>query len=72
MYLNESAVYHGGEKILEKHEKKNNPNYKHFELWKQGFNLMLVFHTKRNVTAMNESEMCVEIIPCQRLWDVES
>lgn len=51
---------------------KTNPNNKHFELWNQAFSLILVFHTKRNVTEMNESEMRVEIIPCQRLWDVES
>lgn len=45
---------------------------------------MLIFHTRRNATKTNESEMCVEIatemnesevcakmILCQRLWHLE-
>lgn len=47
--------------------------------------LKLIFHTRRNATKMNESEMsvetatemnesevCAKIILCQRLWDLES
>lgn len=81
---NEKAVYHGGKKWW-KCEKNPNQNKKHFELWNQASNLMLNFHTRRNATKVNESEMCVEIatemnesemcaeiILYQRLWDMES
>ena len=55
------------------------------ELSKRTFDLVLVFHARRNstktneselcvevATEMNESEMCAKIILCQRLWDLET